>query len=175
VANFLRFAPFCPAVLEPNLDSCLCQSDFHGQFLPGKDIRVVGSGECFLQFVQLEGGKRCSVSPLFSTLHCVFQIRTLISFIILLLDIINLVNVNFFLCILMYSPSIIATGMTASRPPDCCSRSNCGRRACVAAIWTAIHPNRHSSVVVCMHTQLSRWLLISPHKIIKESTIFIDK
>ena len=36
--------------------------------IPCKNVRIVGSGECFLQFVKLQRSECCSVSSLFSSL-----------------------------------------------------------------------------------------------------------
>ena len=42
--------------------------------LPGENVRVVSSRKGFLQFVKLEGGEGCSISPLLPPLGVVYLV-----------------------------------------------------------------------------------------------------
>jgi len=47
-ACLVLLSPLCSPILEPDLDSCLRQSNPHGKFFPRKDIRIMSPRECFL-------------------------------------------------------------------------------------------------------------------------------
>lgn len=47
------------------LDSDLRQTDFHCKLFPGINVRVVGLFKSSLQFMELVGGERGSIPPMF--------------------------------------------------------------------------------------------------------------
>ena len=53
----LTFAPFCSAILEPDLDTRLAQLELAGELLTRKHVRVRGALKCALELLQLIGSE----------------------------------------------------------------------------------------------------------------------